>query len=95
MKLLIFYIGAESFTEAMRIGAETYHTLKKVIKEKYGLDGETVLMIFIMTREKQYLWPVLYCKHWFTFSLATAVGDEGGFAPNFQDNKEGKIIVIG
>lgn len=23
--------------------------------------------------------------------LATAVGDEGGFAPNFQDNKEGKL----
>merc|ERR1712179_658979 len=43
--------------EAMRMGSETYHHLKTLIKKKYGLD-------------------------------ATAVGDEGGFAPNFQDNKE-------
>ena len=24
--------------------------------------------------------------------VATAVGDEGGFAPNFQDNKEGTVV---
>ena len=31
--------GAGSFTEAMKIGTETYHTLKKVITAKYGIDG--------------------------------------------------------
>ena len=31
--------GACSFTEAMKIGTETYHTLKKVINAKYGIDG--------------------------------------------------------
>eukprot|EP01134_Creolimax_fragrantissima_P004152 CFRG4152T1 len=50
--------GAANFTEAMKMGSETYHILKKIIKEKYGLD-------------------------------ATAIGDEGGFAPNIQDNAEG------
>lgn len=32
--------GAKSFTEAMKIGTETYHTLKKVISAKYGIDGK-------------------------------------------------------
>lgn len=32
--------GAASFTEAMKIGTETYHTLKKVINAKYGIDGK-------------------------------------------------------
>lgn len=51
----IFFVilGATSFKEAMRMGSEIYHHLKKVINKKYGLD-------------------------------ATAVGDEGGFAPNIQ-----------
>lgn len=40
IKLWWFYQGAESFTEAMKIGCETYHTLKNVIKKKYGLDGK-------------------------------------------------------
>lgn len=31
--------GAETFTEAMKIGTETYHALKAVIKKKYGIDG--------------------------------------------------------
>jgi len=44
------------------MGAEIYHTLKGVIKEKYGID-------------------------------ATNVGDEGGFAPNIQDNKEGLDLL--
>ncbi|CAB4010165.1 Alpha-enolase, partial [Paramuricea clavata] len=61
-EFMILPTGAESFTEAMKIGCETYHTLKNVIKKKYGLD-------------------------------ATAVGDEGGFAPNFQDNKEGLELL--
>ena len=32
-------LGASSFTEAMRMGSETYHHLKKVIKDKYGQDA--------------------------------------------------------
>ena len=57
-EFMILPVGASSFKEAMRIGAEVYHNLKNVIKEKYGKD-------------------------------ATNVGDEGGFAPNILDNKEG------
>jgi enolase len=46
----------------MKIGTEVYHHLKKVLKDKFGLD-------------------------------ATAVGDEGGFAPNIQNNKEGLHLI--
>ena len=53
---MILPIGATCFSEALRMGSETYHHLSALIKAKYGLD-------------------------------ATAVGDEGGFAPNFQSNK--------
>ena len=53
------FSGATSFSEAMRMGSETYHHLKKVIHNKFGLD-------------------------------ATAVGDEGGFAPNILNNKDGR-----
>jgi enolase len=60
-EFMILPVGAASFTEAMRIGAEVYHNLKKVIKERYGQD-------------------------------ATNVGDEGGFAPNIQENKEGTHV---
>lgn len=58
-EFMILPVGADTFKEAMRIGAEVYHNLKNVIKEKYGKD-------------------------------ATNVGDEGGFAPNILENKEGK-----
>lgn len=34
--------GATSFTEAMKLGSETYHTLKGIIKQKYGLDSTAV-----------------------------------------------------
>merc|ERR1712187_978698 len=34
--------GATSFTEAMKLGSETYHTLKGIIKKKYGLDSTAV-----------------------------------------------------
>ncbi len=47
--------GAETFSEALRWGVETFHNLKKLLNEK---------------------------------GLSTAVGDEGGFAPNLQSNKE-------
>ena len=35
-------VGAESFRDALRIGAELYHTLKAVIKDKYGQDAINV-----------------------------------------------------
>ncbi|KAL8597687.1 hypothetical protein ACOMHN_012654 [Nucella lapillus] len=61
-EFMILPLGAKSFTEAMRMGSETYHHLKSVIKQKYGQD-------------------------------ACNVGDEGGFAPNIQDNKEGLDLL--
>lgn len=47
----------------MRMGTETYHHLKKVINNRFGLD-------------------------------ATAVGDEGGFAPNILNNKDGNERMV-
>lgn len=61
-EFMILPIGAPSFKEALRMGAEVYHNLKSVIKSKYGQD-------------------------------AVNVGDEGGFAPNIQDNKEGLELL--
>ncbi|MDY6958018.1 MAG: phosphopyruvate hydratase [Halobacteriota archaeon] len=61
-EFMLLPVGAENFREAMRMGAETYHSLKSVIKSKYGQD-------------------------------AVNVGDEGGFAPNIQDNKEGLELL--
>uniref|UniRef100_A0A1B0AJN7 Enolase n=1 Tax=Glossina pallidipes TaxID=7398 RepID=A0A1B0AJN7_GLOPL len=61
-EFMILPTGASSFTEAMKMGSEVYHHLKKVINDKFGLD-------------------------------ATAVGDEGGFAPNIQSNKEALCLI--
>jgi enolase len=61
-EFMILPVGASSFKEAMRMGAEVYHNLKVVIKDKYGQD-------------------------------ATNVGDEGGFAPNIQSNREGLELL--
>ncbi|XP_032792474.2 enolase [Daphnia magna] len=61
-EFMIFPTGASSFTEAMRMGTETYHHLKKVINNRFGLD-------------------------------ATAVGDEGGFAPNILNNKDALELI--
>uniref|UniRef100_A0A7N8X499 phosphopyruvate hydratase n=1 Tax=Mastacembelus armatus TaxID=205130 RepID=A0A7N8X499_9TELE len=41
-EFMILPVGASSFKEAMRIGAEVYHNLKNVIKEKYGKDATNV-----------------------------------------------------
>lgn len=38
-EFMILPVGAESFNDAMRIGAEVYHNLKIVIKKKYGQDA--------------------------------------------------------
>jgi enolase len=52
-EFMILPVGAPSFSEALRYGAEIFHTLKKVLKDR---------------------------------GLSTAVGDEGGFAPNLESN---------
>jgi enolase len=54
-EFMIAPVGMPSFREALRCGAEVFHTLKKLLKEK---------------------------------GLVTAVGDEGGFAPNLKSNAE-------
>lgn len=61
-EFMLLPLGASKFREAMRMGAETYHSLKGVIRSKYGQD-------------------------------AVNVGDEGGFAPSIQDNKEGLELL--
>ena len=37
---MILPTGASSFTEAMKMGSECYHVLKKVLAKKVGKDGE-------------------------------------------------------
>jgi len=41
-EFMILPIGATSFKEAMRFGTEVYHTLKAIIREKYGVDAINV-----------------------------------------------------
>lgn len=41
-EFMIVPTGAKTFTESMQIGTEVYHTLKKVIKAKYGIDATNV-----------------------------------------------------
>ncbi|TMO65194.1 phosphopyruvate hydratase [Pseudoalteromonas aurantia] len=53
-------VGASSFREALRIGAEIFHSLKKVLSAR---------------------------------GLNTAVGDEGGFAPNLKSNEEALEVI--
>ncbi len=60
-EFMIMPVGAESFKEALRMCAEIYHTLKKVLKEK---------------------------------GLATAVGDEGGFAPDLATPDEVIDVIL-
>ena len=60
-EFMIMPVGAPNFTEALRWCAETYHTLKKILKEK---------------------------------GLATAVGDEGGFAPNLSNDEEALELLV-
>lgn len=54
-------IGAETFKEGLRWGAEIFHALKKVLKEK---------------------------------GYSTAVGDEGGYAPNLKSNQEALDVIM-
>ncbi len=60
-EFMIMPIGASSFADALRMGAEVYHALKAVLKEK---------------------------------GLNTAIGDEGGFAPDLASNEEALTIIL-
>jgi enolase len=60
-EFMICPVGGDSFREALRMGAEVFHTLKKILKEK---------------------------------GLSTAVGDEGGFAPNLPHNEAALDYII-
>lgn len=41
-EFMLFPFGAENFTEAMKMGSETYHHLKTIIKKKFGQDATNV-----------------------------------------------------
>lgn len=60
-EFMVMPVGAKSFAEALRMGAETFHTLKSVLKKK---------------------------------GYNTAVGDEGGFAPNLKSNVEAVEVIL-
>src|SRR5512137_49532 len=60
-EFMIRPVGAPSFREGLRMGAEVFHSLKKVLKER---------------------------------GLSTAVGDEGGFAPNLEGTEDALESII-
>ncbi len=60
-EFMVMPVGAVSFAEGLRMGAEVFHNLKAVLKEK---------------------------------GCVTAVGDEGGFAPNLGSNEEALQVIV-
>jgi enolase len=50
-EFMILPTGASSFTEAMKMGSETYHHLKAVIKKQYGQDGMAQFDFTLFFRE--------------------------------------------
>ncbi len=60
-EFMILPVGAPSFSEALRYGAEVFHSLKKVLNER---------------------------------GLSTAVGDEGGFAPDLPSNEAAVEVIL-
>jgi len=60
-EFMIMPVGAASFREALRWGAETYHVLKTILHDR---------------------------------GLSTAVGDEGGFAPDLASNEEACQLLV-
>jgi enolase len=60
-EFMIMPVGAASFREALRWGAETYHVLKSVLHDR---------------------------------GLSTAVGDEGGFAPDLGSSEEALVLLV-
>ncbi|NCQ19090.1 MAG: phosphopyruvate hydratase [Ignavibacteria bacterium CG_4_8_14_3_um_filter_37_9] len=60
-EFMIMPVGAENFADALRMGSETFHTLKSVLKKR---------------------------------GYSTAIGDEGGFAPNLKSNEEAIEVIL-
>ncbi|MGI5838101.1 MAG: phosphopyruvate hydratase [bacterium] len=60
-EFMVMPVGAANFAEALRMGAEIFHSLKTVLKKR---------------------------------GLNTAVGDEGGFAPNLTSNEEAVKVIV-
>ena len=60
-EFMVMPVGAPNFAEALRMGTETFHVLKSVLKKK---------------------------------GYNTAVGDEGGFAPNLKSNDEAIELIL-
>ena len=60
-EFMIMPVGGETFSEALRMGTEVFHNLKKVLSSK---------------------------------GYNTAVGDEGGFAPNLKSNEEAVEVIL-
>lgn len=60
-EFMVMPVGASSFSEALRIGTEVFHTLKSVLKKS---------------------------------GYSTAVGDEGGFAPDLRSNEEAVEVIL-
>jgi enolase len=60
-EFMILPVGAPSLHEALRYGAEIFHTLKKILHDR---------------------------------GLTTAVGDEGGFAPNLSSNEQALEVIL-
>jgi enolase len=60
-EFMVMPVGAASFREALRWGAETYHVLKRVLHDR---------------------------------GLSTAVGDEGGFAPDLGSSEEALALLV-
>jgi enolase len=60
-EFMILPVGAPSFTEALRCGAEIFHALRKLLSER---------------------------------GLSTAVGDEGGFAPDLESNEAALTTIL-
>lgn len=60
-EFMIMPVGADRFSEALRMATEVFHTLKALLKKK---------------------------------GLSTAVGDEGGFAPDLQSNEEALKLIV-
>lgn len=103
-EFMLLPTGASSFTEAMKIGTETYHTLKKVISAKYGIDGEFLCIFFpdvhadsraiSLTDNMKRKPGVTYAYVFFQPLTATNVGDEGGFAPNVGGAEESLELLV-
>ncbi len=60
-EFMVVPVGAETFGDAVRMGAEVFHSLKKVLVKR---------------------------------KLATGVGDEGGFAPDLENDEEALKVII-